>query len=58
MVLLPPTIIPDYIKWAKGDMQLVVATLQFVLAHEMAHLYLRHVVRQLVNNAFAFTLCN
>ena len=45
VVFLPESFIADLIGYASGDMQTVVAALHFTLAHEMAHLYLSHIVR-------------
>lgn len=46
MVILPSSIFEDYLGAAKGDMAAAIAALQFTLAHEMAHLYLRHTVSE------------
>lgn len=46
VVFLSPSAFENFLSAAKGDAQAAVAALQFTLAHEMAHLYLRHVVRR------------
>ncbi len=45
VVMLPSPFFSKLHKYADGDMQAAVAALHFTLAHEMAHLYLRHTVR-------------
>ena len=45
VVQLSPSLIPELLDYANNDLQTAVAAFHFILAHEMAHLYLRHTVR-------------